>query len=94
MWDFDIIPYIPSNQPSVPSSIFPLSTRPSNSTLSLTNIVMVFRPRKPLREILEGAPEDAIDLLKKLVHFNPDKRLTADECLKHPYVRRYVWACL
>ena len=46
------------------------------------------RPRKPLREMVEGAPEDAIDLLKKLVQFNPDKRLTAEECLRHPYVKR------
>lgn len=30
--------------------------------------------------------EDAIDLLKKLLAFNPRHRLTVEEALKHPYV--------
>lgn len=36
-----------------------------------------------------GVPDDAMDLLKKLLHFNPKKRLTAEQALKHPYVKRY-----
>ena len=48
----------------------------------------VDRPRKPLAEMLQGQPEDAIDLLNKLLQFSPDKRLTADQTLRHPYVRR------
>ena len=47
------------------------------------------KPRKPLKELLPGAPEDAIDLVMKLLHFNPDRRPTADQILKHPYVKRY-----
>ena len=43
---------------------------------------------KPLREVLAGSPSDAIDLVEKLLLFNPDKRLTAEEALKHPYVSR------
>ena len=31
-----------------------------------------------------------MDLLRKLLQFNPEKRLTADEALMHPYVRKYV----
>ena len=47
-----------------------------------------FRPRKPLRELLPDAADDAIDLLKRLLQFNPEKRPTADQILKHPFVRR------
>ena len=43
-----------------------------------------------MEELIPNAPEDGIDLLRKLLPFNPDKRLTADQALKHPYVRRYT----
>lgn len=46
------------------------------------------RTPKPLREILAGAPSDAIDLIEKLLVFSPDKRLTAEQALKHAYVAR------
>uniref|UniRef100_A0A8C6ZV57 Mitogen-activated protein kinase 15 n=1 Tax=Nothoprocta perdicaria TaxID=30464 RepID=A0A8C6ZV57_NOTPE len=37
-------------------------------------------------EILPSStPLHALDLLKKLLVFNPDKRLTAEEALQHPY---------
>ena len=48
------------------------------------------RPKKSFDKLLVDIPADAIDLLKKLLHFNPDKRLTTDQALKHPYVKRYV----
>ncbi|KAM4792516.1 mitogen-activated protein kinase 15 isoform 2-T3 [Cyanocitta cristata] len=35
-----------------------------------------------------STPLPALDLLKKLLVFNPDKRLTAEEALRHPYVNR------
>ncbi|KAK2145223.1 hypothetical protein LSH36_694g01022 [Paralvinella palmiformis] len=47
------------------------------------------KPRKPIRELVPDAPDDAIDLLRRLLHFNPDKRPTAEEVLKHPYVKRF-----
>ncbi|NXI38966.1 MK15 kinase, partial [Galbula dea] len=41
-------------------------------------------------EILPAStPLPALDLLKKLLVFNPDKRLTAEEALQHPYVKRF-----
>ncbi|KAG0726256.1 Mitogen-activated protein kinase 15 [Chionoecetes opilio] len=46
-------------------------------------------PAKTLRDLLAGAPTDAIDLLEKLMVFNPDKRLTAEQALRHPYVARF-----
>ncbi|NXP06596.1 MK15 kinase, partial [Thinocorus orbignyianus] len=36
-----------------------------------------------------STPLPALDLLKKLLVFNPDKRLTAEEALQHPYVKRF-----
>lgn len=46
-----------------------------------------FAPRKPvdLSKKLPDAPASAIDLLQKMLYFNPDKRLTAFECLLHPF---------
>ncbi|XP_009556785.1 mitogen-activated protein kinase 15 [Cuculus canorus] len=36
-----------------------------------------------------STPLPALDLLKKLLVFNPEKRLTAEEALQHPYLRRF-----
>ena len=47
------------------------------------------RPKLILEEKLSGAPLESIDLIKKLLTFNPKKRLTAEECLKHPYVSQF-----
>jgi len=33
--------------------------------------------------------DDAVDLIQKLLVFNPQKRLTAEEALRHPYIRRF-----
>ncbi|KAG5264638.1 hypothetical protein AALO_G00256380 [Alosa alosa] len=51
---------------------------------------MLLRPQVPLEELL-GAPvdADALDLLKCLLVFNPEKRLTAEQSLQHPYVSRF-----
>ncbi|XP_061851105.1 mitogen-activated protein kinase 15 [Colius striatus] len=48
------------------------------------------RQRVTFDEILPpSTPLLALDLLKKLLVFNPDKRLTAEEALQHPYVKRF-----
>ena len=41
---------------------------------------------KPLRSTLAAHPPDAVDLISRLLVFNPNKRLTAGEALRHPYV--------
>lgn len=44
---------------------------------------------RPLRSMFPNAPDDALDLLEKLLRFNPDKRITADDSLAHEYVAQF-----
>jgi serine/threonine protein kinase len=39
-----------------------------------------------INQIFPGADTDAVDLLKKLLHFNPSKRITAEQALQHPFI--------
>lgn len=46
-------------------------------------------PKKSLADLFPGASASAIDLLGKLLQFNPNKRITAADCLAHPYVANF-----
>ena len=50
---------------------------------------MLCKPKKSLEELIPNVPSDGLDLLKRLLQFNPDKRLTAQEALNHPFVARF-----
>jgi mitogen-activated protein kinase 1/3 len=43
-------------------------------------------PTKSLESMYPGADARAIDLLKKMLQFNPCKRCTAEEALKHEFL--------
>lgn len=43
----------------------------------------------PLEKTCPNASPLAIDLLKKLLQFNPDERITAAEALYHPFFKEY-----
>lgn len=40
-------------------------------------------------QFFKGASKEAIDFLKKTLEFNPDKRLTVEEALRHPLVEQF-----
>lgn len=40
----------------------------------------------PLAQLFPNAPRDALDLLGKLLKFSPEKRLTAEQALRHEYL--------
>eukprot|EP01123_Difflugia_compressa_P015764 TRINITY_DN907_c0_g3_i1.p1 TRINITY_DN907_c0_g3~~TRINITY_DN907_c0_g3_i1.p1 ORF type:complete len:329 (-),score=45.89 TRINITY_DN907_c0_g3_i1:125-1111(-) len=42
-----------------------------------------------LESLYPNADSDAIDLLQKLLMFNPDKRINIEETLEHPYVAQF-----
>lgn len=44
---------------------------------------------KSLKSMFKNASSNALDLLQKLLQFNPSKRATIDEALEHPYVEAF-----
>ncbi|CCD63173.1 Mitogen-activated protein kinase 15 [Caenorhabditis elegans] len=47
------------------------------------------RPRKPLDLIITQSQTAAIDMVQRLLIFAPQKRLTVEQCLVHPYVVQF-----
>jgi mitogen-activated protein kinase 15 len=45
--------------------------------------------QKPLDAFFPGASLEALDLIQKCMYFNPDKRISAYESLRHPYVAAF-----
>ncbi|KAL3095599.1 hypothetical protein niasHT_024425 [Heterodera trifolii] len=48
-----------------------------------------FCERKDFRQVFAHCPEDAVDLLNKLLVMDPDRRISVEESLLHPYMRDY-----
>src|SRR5581483_1046367 len=45
--------------------------------------------RRPWNVLLPNVNPVALDLISKLLQFNPKKRLTVQEALTHPYVKKW-----
>lgn len=45
------------------------------------------RVPKDFNSLFKGANPEAIDLMKKMLTFDPINRITVDEALKHPYLK-------
>ena len=48
-------------------------------------IEFVYVPPPPLRETFPNETDEALDLLKKMLEYNPNKRITIANALDHPY---------
>ena len=48
------------------------------------------RKRVAWARLFPGAPPPALDLLDKLLAFDPARRISVDEALAHPYVADYA----
>ncbi|WAQ81878.1 hypothetical protein PtA15_2A191 [Puccinia triticina] len=48
-----------------------------------------FKKKKPFAQLYPNASALAIDLLEKCLTFNPKKRITCEEALRHPYLASY-----
>ena len=45
--------------------------------------------QKKLRNMFPTASDEALDMIKNLLQFNPTKRLSVEQALKHPYVAQF-----
>ena len=50
--------------------------------------------KKPFNSVFEGANPVAIDLLEKMLEIDPDKRITAEQTLAHPYLAQVILGLL
>lgn len=55
---------------------------------TMIDSVPLLRVKGPSDMFVSASP-DALDLIKKCLQFNPDKRITAYEALRHPYVAQF-----
>ncbi|PLN78035.1 mitogen-activated protein kinase mpkC [Aspergillus taichungensis] len=61
---------------------------PGGNTRRLVSMMERKEP-KSLKDLIPDAEDDAIDLLTKTLMIDPDRRITAAESLKHPYMAPY-----
>eukprot|EP01015_Nassula_variabilis_P006277 TRINITY_DN14774_c0_g1_i1.p1 TRINITY_DN14774_c0_g1~~TRINITY_DN14774_c0_g1_i1.p1 ORF type:complete len:264 (-),score=40.41 TRINITY_DN14774_c0_g1_i1:37-765(-) len=61
----------------------------SNLAYNIINSINLTK-RRTFQSFFPGASEEALDLMKKLLIFNPNKRLTVEEALSHKYVADFA----
>jgi len=65
-----------------------LLTITNTKALEYVNALPKFVP-KDLKEVIPNASPAAIDLLRQILVFDPAKRITVDEAIKHPFFRKF-----
>jgi len=48
-----------------------------------------YKPKVPMTKIFPTSDPSALDLLEKMLMFNPSARITVTEALQHPYLEQY-----
>jgi len=48
-----------------------------------------YKPKVPWTSLFPNADPRALDLLDKMLTFNPDKRIVVEDALAHPYLEQY-----
>lgn len=48
-----------------------------------------FKPKVPWIKLFPNADPRALDLLDKMLTFNPHNRISVEEALAHPYLEQY-----
>nr|CCA19390.1 cell division protein kinase putative [Albugo laibachii Nc14] len=75
--------------------IFSKLSTPSSGTwpgfTSLPNYHFTFPnwKRRPLRRLFPGVSDLGLDLLSKMLIYNPEQRITAEDALRHPYFTQH-----
>ena len=60
------------------------------SPFAATMLESMRAPDTPrLEATFPAASPDALDLMSKLMHFNPDKRISAEDALRHPFCAQF-----
>lgn len=50
---------------------------------------LAVKPQRSLQSLLPTANPEALDLLSRLLVFNPDKRLSVEDAIRHPYLAAF-----
>ena len=50
-------------------------------------------PPKPLHDAYPGAPQAALDLLSQMLCFSPERRISVDAALAHPFLAEVRPTC-
>ena len=48
-----------------------------------------YKPKVPWTKLYPNADPKALDLLDKMLTFNPHKRIVVEDALAHPYLEQY-----